>query len=419
MKEKIKNIYQQIASRGIVRDVSWYTFANFSSTLFGFIGVLFVSRYLGPVNLGLYSFAINYASVFFTIAGGCDLYFTWQIARSTDVYRDIKEYIVYRLYLFAVVFSISSVSALIILPKDVAILIIVFMLPTVIYSFSAFSFYALSVKYARLTSIVHVLSNLVFLLLKIVLVLVSAKLIVFVAVASFESVLGTSAVAIYFLREKSWRAKLAEIKAPTFLSLFSFLYKLKTSIFVTVFWQLLLRADQLFLATVSNAYSLGVYAAAVKIAEIPNIFAGILYTAMIGRMASIIDSDNSYKNNNLRRLLFIYIGLGCIFAIGVTIFAPLLVHIIFGNKFQDSIHVLRMYALSLPGFYMLYFFYLFFGAANKYVTQSLVFLSSVVINVLLVLLLTPLYGLTGTAVATVFAYTSGGILFYIYWRMQK
>lgn len=415
MINKIKRLFFEITSKNIVKDMSWYTTANIISNLFGFIGVFFVSRYLGPTNLGLYAFVINYVSTFFTIFGGSDLYFTWEISRSEDIYKDIKEYVIYKLYLFLSIFLVVLLSAFIVLPKDVAILVVVFMLPMVVYSLSAFAYYALSIKKAKLVSIINIASNFVFLLVKLLLVFISAKLSYFVFFASFESVLGTTAIAFYFLREKDWREKLSMVRIPNFIFVFHFLNKVKSSIVVVIVWQLLLRADQLFLATVSNAYSLGIYSAAVKLAELPNFFAGVLYSAMIGRMAGVIGENHSYGNKKLRILLGVYFFIGLLFSLIVILFAPVFVNIIYGSKFSDSVNVLRVYAISIPFFYLLYFFYLFLGAAKRYLVQAIVLSVSVVLNIVLVVIITPIYGLVGTAVATVVSYALGCLLFYFFW----
>jgi O-antigen/teichoic acid export membrane protein len=172
------------------------------------------------------------------------------------------------------------------------------------------------------------------------------------------------------------------------------------------------------LAKITNAYSLGIYAAAVKVAEIPNVLAGILYLTMIGRMVPLIKSDSSHAHKNLRRVFYIYLLIGIFMSIMIVALAPFMIKVIYGQKFIESLPVLQVYALSIPGIYLTYFFFSLFGAIDKHKIQAIVFLASVILNVLLVVFLTPIYGLIGAAIATAVTYTLAGFCFYIYWRRK-
>jgi PST family polysaccharide transporter len=185
------------------------------------------------------------------------------------------------------------------------------------------------------------------------------------------------------------------------------------SILAIIFWQFLLRADQLILATISNAYTLGIYSAAVKISEVPNFLAGVLSSALVSRMAYISVKHDNTSQEKLNKLMLYYLFVGSIITIGIIILAPLAVHILYGQKFNDSIPVLKVYALSIPGMFMNYFFLGIYGAKEKQLQQVAIFGLALVLNIVLIYVLTPVFGLKGTALATALAYTISAFGFYI------
>jgi O-antigen/teichoic acid export membrane protein len=261
-------------------------------------------------------------------------------------------------------------------------------------------------------AITQTLSALVLFFAKVILVFAKAPLYMFVVVSAVDLIGSGIIFSIYFLRYKEWRDAFAQYTFPPFARVFSFLYSIRLSIAALIFWQLLQRVDQLILATFSNAYTLGIYSAAVKVAEVPNFLAGILSAALISRMAYVATNNDEDSKHKLNRIMLSYFIVGTVIALGFVILSPLAVHILYGSKFIESTNVLRVYALSIPGMFMNYFFLSMYGARDKQQYQIFIFAAAVFINVVLVYTLTPLFGLVGTAFATVVAYTASAIGFY-------
>ena len=414
--EKIKAKLTYLKSRSIVKEFSWYTISNFTAQIMSFISMLFISRYLGPTNLGLYAFVQNYYITIFTIISGSDFYFSWALARSEDKIADIKKFIVHRLHISIILSIIGILTAYIILPRDIALMCMILIAPAFLNSFIIFAFFALVQKKAKLVAGVQMCTALIMTSIKILLVYIQAPLTYFIFASALDVTIISIAYLLIFSHNKKFIREIWSIHTPKLLETFNFIFSIKMSIFVIFLWQLLLRADQLILAYITNAYSLGIYAAAVKVAEVPNVLAGILYLTMISRMVPLIKENSSHAHHNLRRVFYLYLLIGIFMSILVIIFASLAIKIIYGVKFLESVPVLQVYALSIPGMYLTYFFFSLFGAIDKYKVQAIVFFISVILNIVLVLLLTPIYGLIGASSATAITYTLAGICFYIYWR---
>ncbi len=410
---------QKIKDRAIFKEISWYGAAQILGQLVAFLGVMVISRYFGPINLGLYSFVQNYVAVFLSLMSGMDFYYQWKIAKSENKQQDVIEYLSYKTTIGILSSIIGIVLGAIILPADVAFMTAIVLFPLWLHSLSAFSLYAFATQRAKLISVLQMVSTIVIFTLKVSLVFLKAPLVSFVIVSSIEMILSTTLIALYFLAMPEWRKALSTYRVFSILRSVSFVYSIRASVIAMALWQILLRADQLVLALVTNAYHLGIYVSAVKIAEVPNFLASTLYVALISRIAHMSSQDGDASRQRMRKVMFLYVGISCLLAAGIILCAPILVKILYGTKFLESIPVLRVYALSLPSMFLFFFFFSVYGMKNVFAYQSYVFAFAIIINALGIFFLTPLFGLLGTASATVAAYTISAMLLYVHSKAKS
>lgn len=403
-----------LLKKSILKEISWYTLGQIFIQIFAFLGVIVTSRYLGPANIGLYSFVQNYLGVFMAVTIGMDFYFTWKIAKSTDKILELKEYIGHK-FNATVFLSVVGISiGWIILPRDVAQMTTILLTPIFLSSCSGFYQYAVIEKKAKLIMIIQTVSALISFLVKVTLVFFSAPLIAFVVAGSVDIVLFVSIFALFYLSQKEFRQKFKENKYtyPTFWKTGVFMYSIRMSLLAMVLWQLIIRIDQLVLATFTNAHALGIYAAAVKIAEVPNFFAGVLYTALVTHVAMFADKHDAHSKQRIHQVMLVYFFSGLLIALGIIVCAPFIVKILYGLKFIESVPVLQVYALSIPGMFLALHFFGIYGAQDRHHHQSIIFLCGLVLNVVLIYVLTPMVGLVGAGVATAITYNLLAVAFY-------
>ncbi len=408
--------FLNITSLPIFGQLSWYTVGQVCVQAFSFLGVVVTSRYLGPVNVGLYSFVQNYLLAFMTITIGMDFYFTWKVAKSDNRIQDVKEYFGHKVTITILLSVVGIVAAWYILPRDVAYMATVMFAPLVLTSCMAFYQYAVATGRAQVIAIVQIISALCLFCTKVVLVYFGAPLLAFVVVSTVDTVIVGTLLAIVFLSQQTIRTRFLEGVYPSVIATVRFVYSIRMSIVAIALWQLILRIDQLVLATFQNAYALGIYAAAVKIAEVPNFLAGTLYTALVTYVAVFAHKEDERSRHKTRQVLILYASAGIIIACGVIILAPYAVGILYGSQFLDSVPVLRAYALSIPGMFVTLHYFAIYGARERHAFQSGVFLAALLVNVTLIYILTPLYGLVGAALATAFVYTCTALTFYVHVR---
>lgn len=403
-----------LLKKSILKEISWYTLGQIFIQIFAFLGVIVTSRYLGPTNIGLYSFVQNYLGVFMAITIGIDFYFTLKIAKSTDKIRELKEYIGHKFNITVVLSVIGIVMGWSILPRDVAQMATILFVPLFLSSCSGFYQYAVIEKKAKLIMVIQAISALISFLIKVALVFLSAPLIAFVVAGSIDIVFFVSVFALFYILQKEFRQKFRENKYtyPTFWKTGVFMYSIRMSLLAMMLWQLIIRIDQLVLATFTNAHALGIYAAAVKIAEVPNFFAGVLYTALITHVAMFADKHDSHSKQRIHQAMLIYFFSGLLIALGIIFCAPFIVKLLYGSKFIDSIPVLQAYAFSIPGMFLSFHFFGVYGVQDRHHHQALIFLFGLVTNVVLIYILTPLMGLVGAGIATSITYNLLAVAFY-------
>ncbi|MEN9552397.1 MAG: hypothetical protein RI935_774 [Candidatus Parcubacteria bacterium] len=399
---------------------SWYSLAQIVVQGLALLSVIIVSRYLGPQNLGLLSFVQNYLATFLTIVAGMDFYFVWKLARTEYKEKEVVHYIGHKINIFLVITITGLVAAFLTLPHSIAIMVAIMILPSFLQSLTAFNLYSTVVNKAREVALFQIISSIILFLIKALLVHQEASLYSFIIVATIDMFLTSILFSFYYLKQKHWRELFKQEKSPSFLESFHFVYAIKTSIVALALWQLMLRADQLILATFSEPYLLGIYTAAVKIAEMPNFLAGILSTALISKISSTsLGETNAIKKSNSQKMIVVFLSIGIIISLGIAALAIFIVPLLYGKEFIDSVSVLRIYAFSIPAIFLNYLFLGMYSTQERYFSQIIIFGGAILLNALLMYTLFPLYGLVGAAFSTVIAYSLSAFLFYYYLLPKK
>lgn len=402
----------RVTKHPLFRQLSWYTVGQIAVQIFSFLGVIATSRYLGPTNVGLYSFVQNYLAIFMTLTIGMDFYFTWKVAKSDNKIKELVEYFGHKFNVTVVLTFIGVGLAWLVLPKDVALLATIMFVPLIFSSCTAFFLYAVATNKANTIALFQIGVSALLFLAKIILVISAAPLIAFIVVNAVDTVLVAMLLGGLYLSKESILNSFKESTFPTLFKTMQFIYSVRMSLIAIALWQLILRVDQLVLATFSNAYTLGIYSAAVKIAEVPNFLAGVLYTALVSHIALFAGNDDTHSKRRVKQVLLLYAFTGLVIATFVFFIAPYAIYFLYGSKFAEAVPVLQAYALSIPGMFVTLHYFGVYGVRDKHFLQSIIFLGGLLLNVALIYILTPLYGLVGAALSTAFVYTLIASIFY-------
>ncbi|NVN96541.1 MAG: polysaccharide biosynthesis C-terminal domain-containing protein, partial [Bacteroidetes bacterium] len=166
-----------------------------------------------------------------------------------------------------------------------------------------------------------------------------------------------------------------------------------------------LKIDQVMIGKMMGEAAVGIYAASVKITEIfyfiPGIICGSLFPAIINAKKT---DDYIYKKR--LKSFYYFLGiLGLLLSIIVVILSKPIINLLFGIKYIESIYILRVYIWSSIGLFLGSGITYHLMAENKTKLIFKINLLAMIINIVLNLILIPIYGLVGATIATLVAYS--------------
>ena len=173
--------------------------------------------------------------------------------------------------------------------------------------------------------------------------------------------------------------------------------------------------DKFFLAVFLDISSVGYYTVAVGIAAMVASFATplgvVLFPSFSGLLAEGNNSKVSQYVNGLFSIgLYIFLPLG----FGIALFSKSIILSLFGPIYEASIQPLIILIIGI----VFYSFHILFRGYIGNVRKTTVFIKmlvpSIIINIILNLILIPIYGLSGAAFATSFSYVILGCVTVFY-----
>lgn len=409
---------RRFLQRKIVQDSVLYAVANGVVQVCSLVGVLFVSRYLGPTNLGLYSFVQNYIAGFMTVFAGIDMYANWYIVKSANSSRALVHYIRQKIVITIPLILLLILVSFFFLPKDVLIFLPFLLVPIITSIFSSSVFVLQYQNKTKLIAIGMIVSALLILILKVVAVSLKQSLLVFVAINSIDGMLLTFLCCYYiffYTKKNSPSIVNAENKKQS-LGLRTLLFSSGYSIVYICFWYIVTRADQFVIPAYFNAYSLGIYGAAVKVIEMTNVLIVILQGIVLPRMAFIQAETGTTKRMHMT--LGLYVAVGFAAALSIQIFAPLAVSILFGPAFVETVDILRVYAWSIPGLFVSYLFTVVAMANSTVKTLAVQSVCIAILTVCSLLFALTFNNIYAIAWVSVIMYSISAISLYILWKKK-
>ncbi|MBT8390583.1 MAG: flippase, partial [Ignavibacteria bacterium] len=285
---------------------------------------------------------------------------------------------------------------------NTSILILIASAAFIFQSFSAIEYYFRAVVKAKYNAFALSASVIFSSALKVILILIEAPLTYFIAAFTFEYfVLAVGLVTVYKINKHkilNWKySKLFSI------SLLKDSWPLALSgIFVMIY----MKIGQVMIKNMLGEEDVGFYAAAVRLCEawyfVPVTICNSIFPAIVN--AKNVNED--FYSNRMQKLYDLLAWLAIGIAIPVTIFSSEIILIIFGPEFSPAAPVLTIYiwagvAIFLAvasGQYLV----------NENLTKLLLLrtLIGMVLNVILNFILIPIYGIVGSAIATLVSYTA-------------
>ncbi len=367
------------------------------------IQVIFIARYLGTAGFGKYAFVFSFGSLFFILSnpGLVDLT-TREISRNkskTGKYLGNLLFIELCLCLIASLLMIVIINLINVsreLRIGIYLICFIFSIDSLVWVFySAFRAYE-KMLYEAITLLIHniiIVGLVIYFLIRgygfiwLIFAFVIGKTIGLVITTYFGYKLFPKPV--FKIDLKLW--KYLMIKSIPFLVTF-------------FFSSIIYRIDLVMLQFFKGEAIVGLYGAADTIIRNLIIFPLAFIVSMYPSLSKYF-IKNKEKLYDLYKKSFLYLFLFSLFiVIGCFIFGKFVILLMFGKEFIDSVLILKL--ISIGGFFlflnMINVYYL--NAINKPLINVKIFVFGAVINIILNLILIPMYSYTGAAISSIISY---------------
>lgn len=381
----------------------------------GLIVGIWVARYLGPENFGLLSYATAFVALFSSIAAlGLNDIAVRNLVRNPARKEEILGTTFYlKLASGLAVFVLTVAGIILVRPADPLVhwMVGIISFGAVFQAFDCIDFWFQSQVRMKYTVYAKNAAFLIVSVVKIVLIMRRAPLIAFAWAGLVEIAIGSMGMLLVYHADghyiKDWRK-----------SLFTAKELLRDSwplIFSGVVSMIYLRIDQVMLGQMVGNEEVGVYSAAVRLAEVWYFIPMVIYPSILPGIIEARAISEELFYSHLQKFYNLMAFLAYAVALPVTFMAGWIVELLFGQAYARSAAMLAVLVwaglfvnlgIARSSFLM---------AMNWTKIHFLTVLLGSVINVALNVLLIPRYGGMGAVIASCVAYwfaAHGACFFY-------
>lgn len=385
-------------------NTSWMFAEQILRMIAGLLVGIWVARYLGPEQFGVFSYAIAFASLFSSIAKlGLDGIVVRDLVREPEQ-RDSYLGTAFWLKLGGAVVMLGAVAlATQLTSSDRLTNLYIFIIASgaIFQSFEVVDFYFQSKVLSKFVSICKMTQLLLSSILKLYFIFTGADLIWFVLVTLVDQF--TLALSLYLAyRYQKLGSFYCHFNRAIAKQLVRDSWPLIFSGLVVMIY---MRIDQIMIKEMLGEREVGLFSAAVRISEvwyfIPMIITASLFPSIVN--AKKISEELYYAR--LQRLYTIMVWLAIAIALPMTFLSDWLVTLLYGESYREAGQVLMVHIWAGV--------FVFLGVASGrwLISENLQWIafyrtfSGAIINIILNFVLIPIYGLIGAAIATVIAQT--------------
>jgi PST family polysaccharide transporter len=417
LRKKVEN-NQEL--RQIMGNINWLTFENILRNLIGVFVFAWVARYLGPEQFGLMNYAVAFVTLFSVFSTlGLDDILVREIVSSPEKRKEYLGSALFLKFAGALVLLVTATLASHFINSENTVITFFVFIVSLGYIFKSFDVIDLWFKsqvkskysvYSRATAFFIVS------IIKIILILTQAPLVAFVWMFTLDFFIA-SLLLLYFYHKKvsdsifEWKIKTVTIK-----KLFKDSWPLILSSIAVMIY---MKIDQVMIGSILGERDLGIYSAAVKISEswyfIPTIITGSVFPAII--KARKKSKDIYIKKMQLLYDFFTFFTI--ITATSIAVFSSFIINVLYGPEYIEASTVLSLQIFS--GIFV------FMGVASSshLVVDNAIKINfyrtffSAILNVFLNLLLIPMFGIKGAAIASLIAYSIASFFFLLVFKKSR
>lgn len=387
-------------ARKIAKNTTVLYIAQIITYVFGFFITIYTIRYLSVDDYGILSTALALTGIYVVFSDlGLSTLTVREVARDKSL---TKKYVgnttVIKLFLSLFTFLLTVASVYLFGYSETTIYVVYIL--TVAYLFNAFSsiFYSIFQSYQKMEyqSVATILNSAVMLIGTFLVIHFGLNVMDFALVY-----LAANAVNfIYVIIIYAWKFYLPNVEIDIGFWKPTIKEALPLSI-TSIFAILLFRVDSVMLSVMKGVEAVGFYNAAYRLMEALIFFPQVYTTAIFPVFSTLyVSSKKPLKAAYLKSFKYLTI-LSLPIAVGTTLLAEPIILLLFKSPYYPSVLALQIVVWILPFVFVNYIQGSLLTAMNRQVTVLKITAAALVLNIVMNLILIPMYSFLGAAFVTV------------------
>lgn len=409
--DKLKNLLNHQEFMRYFKNSAWMIGEQLIRMIAGVLVGIWVARYLGPEQFGVFSYVVAFTALFSSIA---------KLGLDEIVVRDLVNYHEKEDVYLGTAFWMKLVGAVLtiilialVLPwtsNDKATSLYIFIIASglVFQSFEIVDFYFQSKVLAKFISFCKLTQLILSSLVKIYLVLTQAELIWFIWVTLFDQITLAITYIIAYSYKKLSPPPLSQFNFEVVKTLIKDSWPLILSGIVVMIY---MRIDQVMIKEMLGERDVGIYSVAITLAEAWYFIPILLTTSLFPAIVSAKKSSEQLYNKRIQQFYSLMIWSAIVIAIAITFLSSWLVVFLYGEAYKDASDVLTI------NIWAGVFVFLGVASGKWYLIENLQMLAfwrtffGAITNVLLNIVLINKYGIIGAAISTLVAQSLAAYFF--------
>lgn len=377
-----------------------------------FLTSVLLARVAGPEVFGQFSYITSFVALFIPlcIMGINNIATKYFVKYPKHSHHYFLTAITIRALGALICIIIGSISAYILGIDGQQLQFIITLL--ILHSFTLFyliEFYFLAKKQVIYTLTIRLIIVTVLGIIKIIVILNGADLLKLIVLHGLEFVcIGLGYLILYF---KQGHHKSNQIPKPmNKYSTLSLFHKGKWLLLSGLAAVLYLKIDQVMIANILGAEQVAYYAAAAKLSEFWYVFPILIANAFHAKLIALKQNNTDDYNHFLLTILSVMIAAALLISTVMFFLASPIIEFIYGEQYQSSASILSIHIFATLFIFQRAIFSKWLIIEGNYKFSLYSHGLGAISNILLNILLIPMYGGIGAAWATVFSYMIASFL---------
>ena len=405
-----RNIGQREGLRRILSNIGWLMMDRLLRMFIGLLVGVWVARYLGPKEYGTLNFALAFVALLTPIAAlGLKNVVVRDLVRAQHAAQEILGTTLGLQLIGGLLAAIAAIELISLLrpeADDLRKMVAILSGTLVVQAGRTASFWFESRVASRYIVWAENSAVLTVAVVRVALIGLEAPLCAFIWAVLVEATLAAIAmIGVYTWKTGSLQGWRFRWEIATHL-----LGESWPLILSGVGLMLYMKIDQIMLGQMTGETSVGIYSAALRLSEVwyvvPTVIASSLFPAILKSKAA---NEELYQAR-MQRFLDFMVLTAVVIAAGITFFADSLIKLLFGTEFADAGPILKIHVWACV------FVYIGLAGTRWYLAEGLQKhnlyrnLSGAAVNIAMNLVLIPLHGPYGAAIATLVSYSLANYL---------